>query len=61
MSILLQFCFLLRLFCCLQGIRMMTPPPPPPPVQISSSLENENGIEIENVKNYKKAKIENER
>jgi hypothetical protein len=60
MSILLKICFLLRLFCCLQGIRMMTPPPPPPPpVSISSSLES--GIEIENVKNYKKAKIENER
>jgi hypothetical protein len=57
MSILLKICFLLRLFCCLQGIRMMTPPPPP--VSISSSLES--GIEIENVKNYKKAKIENER
>lgn len=58
MSILLKICFLLRLFCCLQGIRMMTPPPPPP-VSISSSFES--GIEIENVKNYKKAKIENER
>lgn len=56
MLILLKFCFLLRFFCYLQGIRMMTPPPPPP-VPVENGIE----IEIENVKNYKKAKIENER
>ena len=53
----IKFRFLFQLLCHLQGIRMMTPPPPPP-VPIGS---NENGIEIENVKNFKKAKIENER
>lgn len=59
MLISLKFCFLLRFFCYLQGIRMMTPPPPPP-VPTTSTLDL-NEIEIENVKNYKKAKIENER
>lgn len=60
MLILLKFCFLLRFFCYLQGIRMMTPPPPPP-VPVSLEHEHENVVEIENVKNYKKTKIENER
>jgi len=55
---LLQFYVLLRFLCYLQGIRMMTPPPPPPP-PFSNSIETENLIE--NVKNYKKTKIENER
>ena len=48
----LQLFFLLFM----QGSRMMSPPPPPPSVSV---IENEN--EFDNMKNYKKTKIENER
>lgn len=59
MELLHQLLVIVVLCSTMQGSRLMTPPPPVP-VQLEKGEMSANNNDWEMIKNYKKAKIEND-